>query len=202
MKLGVFGGTFDPIHYGHLVVAEECRDRLKIDCVLVVPAGLPPHKQVGALTSPEHRMAMVRLAIASNPSFEASPIELSRPGPSYSVDTLRELRQQQLGDTELFFIMGSDSLADLPSWHDPAGLLANCRLVVVSRPGAPEVDPAGLDHLYRGASERITVLDAPRLDIASSDLRRRVAMGITVRYQLPDEVIAYIESNGLYCASG
>ena len=151
MRIGVFGGTFDPIHNGHLVVAEECRERLNIDRVLFVPAGLPPHKQARTLTSPHHRMAMVRLAIASNPRFEASSIELGRPGPSYSVDTLRQLRQNQRDGTDVFFIMGADSLKELPSWHDPAGLIASCRLVVVSRPGSPAVDSSHLDNLYLGA---------------------------------------------------
>ncbi len=201
MRIGVFGGTFDPIHNGHLVVAEECRERLNIDRVLFVPAGLPPHKQARTLTSPHHRMAMVRLAIASNPRFEASSIELGRPGPSYSVDTLRQLRQNQRDGTDVFFIMGADSLKELPSWHDPAGLIASCRLVVVSRPGSPAVDSSHLDNLYLGAKGRVTMLEVPGLDIASSDLRARVAMGRTIRYQSPNEVIAYIESNGLYRAS-
>ncbi len=198
MRLGVFGGTFDPIHNGHLMVAQECRDRLGMDRVLFVPARLPPHKQVRSLTAPHHRMAMVRLAIASNPGFEASSIELSRPGPSYSVDTLLQLRQHQPEDTDMFFIMGADSLNDLASWRDPAGLLANCKLVVVSRPGAPAVEPARLDCLYPGADERVIPLQVIGLDIASSDLRSRVAVGKTIRCQLPDDVIAYIESNKLY----
>ena len=201
MRLGVFGGTFDPIHNGHLAVAEECRDRLSMDRVLFVPARLPPHKQVRSLTASHHRMDMVRLAIASNPAFEASSIELSRPGPSYSVDTLFQLRQHQPKDTDIFFIMGADSLNDLASWRNPAGLLANCKLVVVSRPGAPAVDPSRLDSLYPGADERVIALEVTGLDIASSDLRSRVATGKTIRYQLPDEVMAYIESNKLYQAS-
>ena len=155
MRLGVFGGTFDPIHNGHLMVAEQCRDRLSMERVLFVPARLPPHKRERPLTAPHHRMAMVRLAIASNPGFEASSIELGRPGPSYSVDTLRQLRQNQPEDTEMFFIMGADSLNDLASWHNPAGLLANCKLIVVSRPGAPAAEPSRLDSLYPGADERV-----------------------------------------------
>ena len=201
MKVGVFGGTFDPIHNGHLIVAEECRDRLKIDRVLFVPALLPPHKQTRSLTDPCHRMAMVRLAISSNPWFEASSIELDRPGPSYSVDTLRQLRLHQPECTEMFFIMGADSLNELPSWHDPAGLLAACKLVVVNRPGAPAVDSSRLDSLYPGVEERVAVIDLPGLDIASSEIRRRVAAGRTIRYQLPEEVSAYIETNDLYRAS-
>ena len=201
MRLGIFGGTFDPIHNGHLMVAQECRDRLSMDLVLFVPARLPPHKQARPLTAPYHRMAMVRLAIDSNPGFETSSIELGRPGPSYSVDTLRQLRQYQPEDTEMFFIMGADSLNELASWHDPAGLLAICKLVVVSRPGATAVAPSRLDSLHPGADERVIALQVPGLDIASSDLRRRVTAGKTIRFQLPDEVIAYIESNNLYQAS-
>lgn len=198
MRIGVFGGTFDPIHNGHLHVAEQCRELLKMHRVLFVPARLPPHKRTRPLTAPYHRMAMLRLAIASNPGFEASSIELDRPGPSYSVDTLRQLRQHQPNGTEMYFIMGADSLNELPTWHDPAGLLAVCKLVVVNRPGAPAVDSTRLASLYPGAEKRVTTIEVPGLSIASSDLRERLRVVKTVRYQVPDQVIDYIEANELY----
>ena len=201
MRIGVFGGTFDPIHNGHLLVAEECRDRLRMDRVIFVPARLPPHKQTRSLTAPHHRMSMVRIAITSNPGFEASPIEFERPGPSYSVDTLRQLRRNYPQGTEMSFIMGADSLNELASWHDPAGLLAICKLVVVNRPGAPAVESSYLAGVYPGAGERLIAIEVPGLDIASSDLRERLRTGMTVRYQVPEQVIDYIESNELYRSS-
>ncbi|MHB1416722.1 MAG: nicotinate-nucleotide adenylyltransferase [Chloroflexota bacterium] len=197
MRVGILGGTFDPIHYGHLVAAEECLHRLKLERVVVMPAGQPPHKR-GRLISPAvDRLAMVELAVAGNPRFVVSTLELEREGPSYTVDTLALLREQLGTEVELFFIIGLDAVLELLTWHQPRRILQLCTLAAVSRPGfAFDVGP--LLSLLPEAAERIVHVPAPRMEIASSDLRARVASGWPIRYQLPEEVEAYIRAHGLY----
>lgn len=202
MKLGILGGTFDPIHYGHLVVAEECRARLGLDVVLFIPAGQPPHKR-GRIVSPaEHRVEMVRLAIASNPGFELSRIEVDRVGPSYTVDTLARLREEYGPSTRLYFVVGMDALAEILTWHQPARLLSLCQVVAVTRPGFADFDLAALESAIPDARRRICVLAAPELRISSSDLRRRVARGLPIKYQVPEPVEEYVYRHGLYRAGG
>jgi nicotinate-nucleotide adenylyltransferase len=195
MRLGLFGGTFDPIHIGHLILAEQCREACGLDRVWFVVAGAPPHKQ-GDRTPLAHRLEMVRLAIAGHQAFEVSDLEARRPGPHYSVDTLKAVHRDRPGD-ELFFLIGADSLVDLPTWRDPAGIARLATIVVVNRPGMEEVDPAALADLGPG-SKPLQSVTIPPIGIASKDLRRRLAEGKSIRYMVPRGVEAYIEAQGLY----
>lgn len=198
----MLGGTFDPIHIGHLIAAEVVRCDLALDTVLFVPAGQPPHKSPAAVTAAVHRVRMVELAIASNPWFQLSRVDLERPGRSYTVETLRLLREQYGADTEIYFIIGMDSLSELNSWRDPLGIISLCRLAVVNRPPYPEVDLSALEAKLPGISSRVEMVRMPGIYVASSDLQVRVARGLTIRYQVPEPVEHYIHENGLYLASG
>ena len=196
-KIGVIGGTFDPVHYGHLAAAEEARITLNLERVLFVVANVPPHKLDEEVTPVEHRLAMVRLAINSNPHFAISRVDVDRPGPSYTVDTVSILQEQWGQETEIYFIMGLDSLMELPTWHQPERLIQLCRLVVVRRPGF-ELDMAQLEASLPGISSRVEILDMPEMDISSSDLQERVREGLSIRYQVPPEVERYINDHELY----
>ncbi len=197
MRVGVLGGTFDPIHFGHLVAAEEVRAQLALDRVVFVPAGLPPHKLTEAITAVEHRLAMVKLAIASNPYFTVSGVDIDRFGPCYTVDTMQLLRDDWGSGVELYFIMGSDSLADIPTWHQPQRLIRLCRLAAVERPGY-RVDMEQLERLLPGITARTHFVNSPQLDISSTDLQRRVREGLPIKYQVPEVVEDYIYQHGLY----
>lgn len=196
-RLGIYGGTFDPPHLGHLILAETAVDTLHLDRVLFVPAGEPPHKAGASIrTSVDHRLAMVRLAVEDNPRFAISRVDIDRPGPHFTVDMLRLLRGEY-PQAELVLLIGADSLADLPTWSRPHELFELACLGVMRRPG---VDP-DLDVLERqlpGLRRRIEWIDAPLIDISASDLARRIAAGHSVRYQVPDAVYRYIEDHGLY----
>ena len=196
-RIGVIGGTFDPIHYGHLAAAEEARVRVNLEKVLFVVALLPPHKLDEDVTPVEHRLAMVRLGIASNPHFEISLVDVDRPGPSFTVDTISMLQEQWGPDTELFFVMGLDSLVEVPTWHQPERLIRLCHLVAVSRPRF-EVDMRQLEASVSGISSRVEIIDMPEVDISSSDLQRRVKEGLPIKYQVPEEVERYIIEHRLY----
>ncbi len=196
--VGILGGTFDPIHYGHLVIAEDCWYQLALDEVLFVPAGDPPHKRGRAISPSTDRLAMVALAIAGNPHFRLSRVEVDRPGVSYSVDTVARLREELGADTRLFFIMGRDMLRDLPTWHQPDRLAELCEIVAVNRPGYPSFDLTRLEAAIPRATERIRQLAVPQLSIAASDLRRRVAEGRPITYMTPDAVVRYIQEHRLY----
>jgi nicotinate-nucleotide adenylyltransferase len=196
MRIGIFGGTFDPIHYGHLVAAEEALSVLKLDRVLVVPAGQPPHKAERPVTAAEHRVAMVQLAIASNPAFTLSRVDLDRPGPHYSVDMVARLRRE-VGPGEVFFIVGMDSLMQLTEWHEPERLIGMCYIVGVNRPGYT-YDLAPLERDVPGISAHIKVIDAPQLEISSHVLCDRVRRGLPIKYQVPEAVEDYIVRHGLY----
>ncbi len=198
MRVGILGGTFDPIHLGHLVAAQEVLYDLQLDRVLFVPAGEPPHKQPGGASPATHRARMVELAIASNPGFGLSLVDVKRPGKSYTVDTLRILQEELGPSAQLFFIVGMDSLAELPTWKDPAQLISLCRLVVVNRPPYPPVDVSLLEETVPGISSRVDTVNMPGIAIAASDLRRRVARGAPIKYQVPEPVEQYILENGLY----
>ncbi len=194
-RLGILGGTFDPPHYGHLILAEMAADGLSLDCVLFVPAADPPHK--GALrASAEHRAALVERAIAGNPRFALSRVDLDRPGPHYTADMLRLLRQE-FPAAELVFLIGSDSLRDLPKWSRPGELIRLARLGVMHRPGSAP-DLAQLEQGIPGIRERVDWIDAPQIDISATNLARRVSAGLSIRYQTPDAVRAYIEAHNLY----
>ncbi len=199
MKLGIMGGTFDPIHNGHLLIAQEALWQLGLARILFIPAGDPPHKQRQSVTPARCRLEMVRLAIADNPFFEVSPIELERQGLSYTADTLAALAVTYGPAVEFFFITGADAAADLLSWHQPEKVLSLARLVVADRPGYE----LPLDKLRAGLSqinlqERMLTLHVPLLQIASQELRARIAGGAPVRYLVPDEVADYIEHEKLY----
>lgn len=197
-RVGILGGTFDPIHYGHLALAENARAQLGLDEVRFVPAGDPPHKQ-GRLISPiADRLAMVELAIADNPAFCLSTIDVERPGLSYSVETLRTLRRQLGAEAEIFFLIGADSLIELPSWRDPAALVELGHVVAVNRPGYPVVDLHDLEPAIPGAADRIMQITTPGVDVSATELRRRVFEGKPIRYLLPDAVREYIRRRGLY----
>ncbi len=202
MRVGILGGTFDPIHLGHLIIAEESRLGLSLDRVLFVPAGQPWLKEGQPLTEAGHRLRMVELAVASNPHFDCLRSELARPGPSYTVDTLEELRAGLGPEVELHFILGRDAFASFHRWKEPERLLDLSRLVVVSRPGyREEQGEGGIDRIrarYRERAARITVLSVPWVNFSATEIRRRAAAGISFRYQVPEPVERYITEHGLY----
>ncbi len=200
-RVGLIGGTFDPIHYGHLVVAEEVRFTLNLAEMVFAPAGQPPHKQGATVTEAHHRLTMLELARASNPHFRISHVDIERPGPSYTVDTLRLLREQWGEETGIYFVIGWDSLEYLLTWHDPAGILAQlAALVAVRRPGY-EDEPDYLERMEQrlpGIQQRLLVVPAPQLEISATDLRRRVSEGRPIKYQVPEQVERYIADHKLY----
>ncbi|MCZ7545926.1 MAG: nicotinate-nucleotide adenylyltransferase [Anaerolineae bacterium] len=195
--MGIFGGTFDPPHLGHLVLAETCADALALAHVLWTPAADPPHKRDLAITLAAQRVAMVEAAIAGNPRFALSRVDLERPGPHYSVDMVRIVAAQYPPGTPLYFLIGGDSLRDLPTWHEPARLLECCWLAVMRRPG-DNVDTGALEDQLPGLAARLRVIDAPLIEISGSEIRRRVRDGQSIRYRVPDRVAAYIAREGLY----
>jgi nicotinate-nucleotide adenylyltransferase len=197
-RIGILGGTFDPIHFGHLLIAEECWAQLDLSEVLFVPAGDPPHKHGRSISPATDRTAMVELAIADNPHFRLSRVDVDRPGLSYTVDTVRGIRSDVGSEPGLFFIVGQDSLLDLPKWHDPDHLLESCRIVAVNRPGYPPIDLARLAPAIPRAQERIVLIDVPAFDVAASDIRRRVAEGRPITYLVPSSVERYIIQRSLY----
>lgn len=198
MKIGVLGGTFDPVHVGHLAVADEVARRLELDEVLFVPAGRPWLKADAGILPAEHRLKMVELAIAGKPRFKLSAMEIERDGPTYTVDTIAELEQKSGGKDELFFIIGRDKLAELPEWHRPERLVEMCRLVAVPRVGCPVLDLASLEAAIPGVSRRVIMLDRPQVDVSASDIRERVRQGLSVSGLVPEVVERYIAEKGLY----
>jgi nicotinate-nucleotide adenylyltransferase len=197
-NIGIMGGTFDPIHLGHLVTAETARQAFHLRKVIFVPAGRPPHKQGQPITAAEHRFMMTVLATVSHPHFEVDRVEVDREGPSYSVDTVAFFREQYRG-SNLYFITGADAVLEICSWHNCHRLLSMCRVVAATRPG---YDLAGLSRLADVVGEelfrRIVPLEVPALAISSSDLRRQVAEGKSIRYLVPRAVEQYIQKHGLY----
>jgi nicotinate-nucleotide adenylyltransferase len=204
VRVGILGGTFDPVHYGHLVIAEQVREALSLDRILFVPAARPPHKLDEPITPAADRVAMVELAIAGNSSFAVSRIELDRDGPSYTVDTLAELADEAARGgvaRDLYFILSAEALVGLGSWHQPGRLLELARLAVVPRPGVPLPDADWLAaNLPGGAasSERVACIDTVPLAHSSSDVRARARVGRSIRYLVPPAVAAYIRDHRLY----
>jgi nicotinate-nucleotide adenylyltransferase len=195
IRLGLLGGTFDPPHYGHLLAAQEVAWRLQIDRVLFLPARQNPLKRGEPSSSAEDRCEMVALAVADNPIFELSRLDLDRPPPSYTADLLRALESPEY---ELFFLVGADILPELPKWREPRQIVQLARLVVVNRPGAPRPDLDRLERLLPGVGERSEHVQIPGVDVSSSDIRRRVAAGRPIRYLTPRAVERYIIDRGLY----
>jgi nicotinate-nucleotide adenylyltransferase len=211
--VGVFGGTFDPIHLAHLAVAESARDHLGLERVLFIPNGEPPHKPDRTVTPARDRLAMVRAAVAGNPAFEVSTVEVDRDGPSYTADTLATMLAESGsagpgrdgvagGDEpdELALILSVEALAGLATWHDPGRVLRLSRLVVAPRDGYPDITEAAIASLVPGSAPRVTMLDGPRMRLSASEIRARVAAGRSIRYLVPDAVAAYIGDHGLYQA--
>ena len=199
MNIGVLGGTFDPVHIGHLVVAEEARIRLGFKEVLFVPAGQPWLKLDRNITPVVHRVEMVRRAIADNPHFKLCTIEVERPGPSYTVDTLTRLQKQLGSEASLFFIIGRDTLAELPLWKEPEKLIQLCRLVVAPRLGSKDLKH--LETSIPGLLDQVIQLDMPVIGISSSGIRQRIAQGLSIRYWVPAEVEKYITGHKIYPTS-
>ena len=197
MRIGILGGTFDPPHIGHLVIAEEAREKLALAKVYFVPAREPPHKKGEPVSPLEDRVAMLRLALDDHHFFVLSLIEAHRPGPSYTVDTVRQLLDEFPPATELYFVMGMDSLAALPTWHDPDGLIALCKLAVLRRPGY-SADLAKLELEIPGIRSSVEFIPAPELEISSSDLQGRVRNGLSIEYMVPPCVAEYIAEHHLY----
>jgi len=199
-KIGVLGGTFDPVHTGHLIVAADVRAELGLSEVLFVPAGKPwlKLKEERTITPAEHRLAMVRLAIKGNPYFKVSTMEIDRPGSSYSIDTVLELKNKLGPKAEIYFIVGPDALVELPQWKEPARLIEACQIVGIGRPGYARADLRVLNRSVPGAAKRIMLLDVPQIDISSTDIRKRVAQGQSIRYLVPEAVQKYIEEHKLY----
>ncbi len=196
-QIGIFGGTFDPPHLGHLILASEAYSQLGLNRLLWVLTPDPPHKQDQVITAVEHRLAMVNLAIGDNPKFELSRVELDRPGPHYTLDTVQYIADQY-PDADINPILGGDSLRDLPTWHKPKELLYACHWVgVMRRPGeVPNLDE--LESRLPGISSKVHYVDAPLLEIASREIRNRVADGRPYRYYLPSPVFEYINEHHLY----
>lgn len=198
MNVGVLGGTFDPVHNGHLTIAEESRIRLDLDEVVLVPAGQPLLKGNNMILAAEDRVQMIRLAIAARPFLKLSMVEIEREGASYTVDTVRGLLAQRDSGDQLFFILGWDNLARLAQWREPSRLITMCRLVAVPRPGGPLPDLAALETSIPGLSQRLIILDMPEVDISATEIRSRVARGLAIDHLVPRPVEEYIRQHRLY----
>lgn len=197
-RIGIMGGTFDPIHMGHLVMAEAVRMDYALDKVLFIPTGISPHKTQFPVTSAIHRYIMTMMATYSNPYFFLSPIERDRPGPSYTIDTVRALVAQYEPGTEFYFLTGTDAVLELHTWNNIYELLDLCHFVAASRPGKIRTIEQEIQRLGPKAVERIHRLTTPELEISSTDIRERVRMGKSIRYFVPENVEHYIHKEGLY----
>ncbi len=197
-RIGILGGTFDPVHFGHLILAETARDTLRLDRVYFVPAGDPPHKHGQVVAPARDRIAMLQMAIDDNDAFALSLIDVNREGPDYTADMLTIARETLLqpGD-DLWFLMGLDSVIDFPNWHDPERIRQLARLAAATRPGY-DIDWAPLEEALPGISHEVTLLPMPGVDISSNNLRRRILHGSSIRYLTPECVREYIYSHGLY----
>ncbi len=197
--IGILGGTFDPPHIGHLILAEYAVDALDLSRLLFVPAADPPHKLHEDKTPVPHRLAMLERAIADNPRFDLSRVDVDRPGPHYSLDMVTLLKAQYPA-AEWYFVMGSDSLRDFPTWRHPEALIRLCRLAVMRRPG-DGVHAAMHEAVLPGLAERVVMIDAPLVGVSSSGIVERLRRGQSARYLLPDSVLAYIQQHQLYKAA-
>lgn len=198
-RIGIMGGTFDPIHYGHLVAAEVARAEFGLNKVIFVPAGNPPHKQSQIITNSEHRYLMTVHATASNPNFEVSRIEVDKDELSYTIDTVKDFRRIYGEDSSIYFITGADAVLELLTWHKIQELLTLCRFIAVTRPGFDkqelEQKIGEISSKYNG---EITCIEVPLLAISSTDIRERIRSGKPIKYLLPEAVEEYIDKNGLY----
>lgn len=197
LRIGLFGGTFDPPHLGHLILASEASAQLHLDRLLWVLTPTPPHKRDQVITPLEHRLAMLERAIADNPAFELSRIELERPGPHYTFDTVKRV-QTESPSADVILLIGGDSLHDLPTWYHAADLVAACREIGVMRRPGDSADLSALERELPGIHPKVRFVDAPLLEIASSEIRRRAAGGESFRYYVPPSVYEYILQHKLY----
>jgi len=204
MRVGLYGGTFDPIHVGHLLVARAVRERLGLDRMVLIPTAQPPHKSPDDLTPAPHRLAMARLAVGDEAGIEVSDCETRRPGPSFTIDTVAQFRADLGRQAEIVWLIGSDSLRELPSWHRVEDLVDACRIVIAIRPGWESPDWMLLrtrlraDQIERLAAGMLS--ETPRIDISATDIRRRAADGLSIRWLVPEAVERYIVEHGLYGA--
>lgn len=198
-RIAIMGGTFDPIHYGHLVTAEAVRDKFNIERVLFVPTGTPPHKKNKNVTSCEHRYLMTVLATVTNPYFDVSRIEIDRVGYTYTIDTVTQLKKQIPDDTVIYFITGADAVHQILTWKDAEKLLGLCEFVAVTRPGYNKDKLFNeVEDLKTRFESKIHFLEVPSLDLSSSDIRLRIKEHNSIKYMLPEEVENYIYKFGLY----
>ena len=197
-RIGLMGGTFDPVHLAHLHIAEESRQAFSLDEVLFIPAAQPPHKQGRKIASAKQRIKMVELAIAGNPAFTLNLLEMRRQGPSYSWLTVQELHECLGAEAELYFITGSDSINDLPTWNHAKDLVAACHFIGAARPEVPLDEQLLLDFFGQKLRQHIHELQIPRMEISSTLIRQRIAAGKSIRYLVPEKVADYIEKEGLY----
>ena len=198
MKIGLIGGTFDPPHIGHLIIADQAYMQLGLETVWFAPVGQPPHKNVQRVSAIQHRVEMTRLAIQGNPHFTLSLADVNRPTPHY-ITVLFEILVKQYPHVEWYLIIGADSLAELPRWYEPARLLQLTRLAVAQRPGS-QPDLTKVEQALPNIRERVSWVDSPLIDLASHDLQRRVRAGLSLRYMATDEVIDYIAAHQIYQA--
>lgn len=197
MRIGIFGGTFDPPHIGHLILGAEAFDQLDLDRLAWVLTQDPPHKLARSKSKIEIRLEMLKLAISDNPAFEISRVDIDRPGPHFSIDTVR-LIAEQYPDAEYYFLIGGDSLHDLPLWHKPFDLLRSITSLGVMRRPGDEVNIEELEKKIPGIGEKIIYIDAPLLEIASNEIRERIISGRHFRYFLPGRVFKYIQEKNIY----
>ena len=198
MKVGIMGGTFDPIHNGHLVTAEAVRDAIDLDEVLFIPSARPPHKRDKNVTSPEHRLAMTVLATCSHPNFRVSTIEIMRTGPSYAVDTIDALKKEFGSGTEFYFILGADAALELSTWHHAQELIEKCTFIAATRQGT-DIDIATVEAQFGEVGHgHILRVETPKIEISSTDIRDKIKSGHSIKYLVPDSVEAYIFKEQLY----
>jgi nicotinate-nucleotide adenylyltransferase len=198
MKTGILGGTFNPIHVGHIMVADVVQKEMGLNKVVFIIAGQPWLKSSASILSSKHRLNMVKLATADKSSFSVSTMEIERKGPTYSVYTIVEMSREMSGDDDLFFIIGRDNLEDLPKWYQLERLVSLCRLVVVPRAGFPFPNLESLEVTIPGITHRVIMLDKPQIDVSSSVIRQRVRHGLPIDNLVPKVVEEYIKENGLY----
>lgn len=199
LRYAIMGGTFDPIHFGHLAAAEEVRQKLHCDKIIFIPSGNPPHKKERTLTDAAHRFAMTKMAVASNPNFEVSSIEINREGYSYTLDTAKQLLESLGRDAELLFITGADAILEVETWYRVDELLKLCHFVVVTRPGYDKSNlEQKLQYFRSKYGGELFSIDVPGLNISSTEIRNRVSEGVSIKYLVPEVVEQYIYDNGLY----
>jgi len=200
MNIGLLGGTFDPVHNGHLHIAEEARCRLNLGKIILLPAGNPQLREGEVSATPAQRLEMLALAASVMPCCEVSDMEIKRKGPTFTVDTVAEIKETLDSGDELFFILGWDNVSRLPEWHEVQKLVEMCYLVAAPRPNSPKPDIKKLEELMPGVSERIMLMDRPLVNISSSDVRERIRHHLSVRHLVPEAVNQYIKDRGLYIA--